>query len=87
MKNWKKVKIGNVCQVGDGAHASIKRVDSGKAYLSSKNFTKDGITLNSVEYISLTDFDRYFKGSSKAVTKPITNDILISIIATFYCRA
>jgi type I restriction enzyme S subunit len=82
MSEWKEVRIGDVCQVGDGAHASIKRVENGIPYLTSKNFTKEGISLNVVDLISEIDFQKHFKKESKAITKPKGNDVLLSIIGT-----
>ena len=68
------LKMGDVCKVGDGAHASIQRVDAGKMYLTSKNFNKDGIVLNDIEYISNEDYKKYFKDDSQALTKQREND-------------
>jgi type I restriction enzyme S subunit len=82
MRGWEKVNIGSVCKVGDGAHASIKRVENGKRYLTSKNFTIEGLNLKTVDYISEEDFKKYFKEDSKALTKPVAEDILLSIIGS-----
>lgn len=76
------LKIGDVCTVGDGAHASIPRVDIGKMYLTSKNFNKDGIVLNEITYISNEDYKKYFKEDSQALTKPKENDLIFSIIGS-----
>ena len=75
-------KIEDVCLVGDGAHASIKRVSEGVPYLTSKNFKIDGLDLSKLDYISKKDYDKHFNGKSKAITKPIFNDILLSIIGS-----
>jgi type I restriction enzyme S subunit len=75
-------KIEDVCLVGDGAHASIKRVSEGVPYLTSKNFKKDGLDLSKLDYISKEDYDKHFNGKSKAITKPIFNDIMLSIIGS-----
>ncbi|MFS2190341.1 restriction endonuclease subunit S, partial [Mucilaginibacter sp. Mucisp84] len=75
-------KLGNKCLVGDGAHISIKRVTEGIPYLSSKNFKQEGIDLTSVNYISEFDYQKYFKASSKALTKPMPGDLILSIIGS-----
>ena len=52
MNNLPKLeKIGDYCQVGDGAHTSIKRKESGVLYLSSKNFKDGKLDLSKVSYI------------------------------------
>ena len=75
-------KIEDVCLVGDGAHASIKRVSEGVPYLTSKNFKIEGLDLSKLDYISKEDYDKHFNGKSKAITKPIFNDIMLSIIGS-----
>jgi type I restriction enzyme S subunit len=82
MNQFKHIKIGQICQVGDGAHASIKRVEKGVMYLTSKNFTQDGINLNKTDYISEIDYSKHFKTESKAVKKPRHGDVLFSIIGS-----
>lgn len=79
---WNKAAINDVALVGDGAHASIKRVDKGVLYLTSKNFDLNGLKLSKVDYISLEDYLKYFKEDSKALTKPKKGDILLSIIGS-----
>lgn len=81
-KSWSEDKIGNICLVGDGAHASIKRVEIGVPYLTSKNFNSSGILLDVVDYISETDYEKHFKVSSKAVTRPKEGDLIFSIIGS-----
>lgn len=77
-----ELKIGDVCQVGDGAHASIKRQDSGVLYLSSRNFKDGCLDLTNVYYISEDDFNKHFKDNSKAITKTKSGDVALSIIGT-----
>ena len=74
--------IGKICTVGDGAHASIARVEIGVPYLTSKNFSKDGINLQQVEYISEQDYKKHFRNESKALTKPSESDLIFSIIGS-----
>ncbi|GAA4000873.1 hypothetical protein GCM10022408_10050 [Hymenobacter fastidiosus] len=78
---WENNKLGNLCLVGDGAHASIERVESGILYLSSKNFKKGIIDLSDVDYISPFNYSKHFK-ETKAVTKPTHNDLLLGIIGS-----
>lgn len=81
-EGWEKLYIEDVCSVGDGAHASIKRKSAGILYLTSKNFDCNGLNLSKIEFISLEDYSKHFKESSKAITKPRPNDILLSIIGS-----
>jgi type I restriction enzyme, S subunit len=74
--------IGKICTVGDGAHASIARAEIGVPYLTSKNFSKDGINLQQVEYISEQDYKKHFRNESKALTKPSESDLIFSIIGS-----
>jgi type I restriction enzyme S subunit len=79
---WEKKNIDDVCDVGDGAHASIKRVSLGVQYLTSKNFKLDGLDLGKVDFISEEDYQKHFKDQSKAITKPQNDDVLLSIIGS-----
>lgn len=81
-EGWKEYKIEDVALVGDGAHASIKRQESGVMYLTSKNFDLNGLKLEKVDYISENDFIKYFNSNSKALTKPNYNDVVLSIIGS-----
>ncbi len=79
---WSTRRIGDCCTVGDGAHASIARQNSGVMYLSSKNFKPQGLDLSKVEFISEADYHRHFKEHSKAITKPLLGDVLVGIIGS-----
>lgn len=79
---WKKQSLSDVADIGDGAHASLKRVTQGIPYLTAKNITKYGIDNNNVEYISEETYNRHFNEKSVALTKPKQNDILYSIIGS-----
>jgi type I restriction enzyme S subunit len=81
-EGWEFTTIGDVCLVGDGAHASIKRQHQGIIYLTCKNFKNGNLDLTKVDYISEDDYHKYFKSSSKSLTKPKLGDILFSIIGT-----
>lgn len=80
--NFEDIKIGEVCDVGDGAHASIKRQDSGVLYLSSRNFKDGRLDLSKVYYISEEDYEKHFKEKGKALTKTRPGDVALSIIGT-----
>ncbi|MBP2281696.1 type I restriction enzyme S subunit [Flavobacterium sp. CG_23.5] len=81
-EGWKEYKIEDIALVGDGAHASIKRQETGVMYLTSKNFDVNGLKLDKVDYISEIDFIKYFNSNSKALTKPNYNDVVLSIIGS-----
>ncbi len=82
LSSWAERKIGDRCIVGDGAHAKIKRHQSGVIYLSSKNLKDGRLDLSKVDYISEDDFAKHFRDNSKALTKPERDDIIFSIIGT-----
>lgn len=77
-------EIQDVCDVGDGAHASIKRVDSfdGIPYYTSKNFKNDGLDVSKLDFISESSYLKHFGKASTKVVKPIKDDILFSIIGS-----
>lgn len=77
-----KSKLNSVSKIGDGAHASLQRLDNGILYLSSKNFGIDRLDLSKVDYISEDDYQKHFKANSKAITKPQEGDVLLGIIGT-----
>jgi type I restriction enzyme S subunit len=79
---WENNKISDVCEVGDGAHASIKRHESGVLYLTSKNFKADGIDFSKIDFISREDFEKHFREGKSAIVKPKENDLLMSIIGS-----
>lgn len=79
---WETVKLSDVSQIGDGAHASLKRVESGIPYLTAKNITKSGIDYTTLIYISEETYQKHFKESSNALTCPKEDDILYSIIGS-----
>jgi type I restriction enzyme S subunit len=79
---WNDLRLGDCCTVGDGAHASIARRESGVMYLTSKNFKPHGLDLSKVDFISEEDFQRHFRESSKAITKPVLGDVLVGIIGS-----
>ncbi|MEH2456734.1 restriction endonuclease subunit S [Nostoc sp.] len=81
-EGWEVTKISNACLVRDGAHARIKRQDSGIIYLTCKNFKGGDLELSKVDYISEDDYQKYFKEDSKALTKPKAGDVVFSIIGT-----
>lgn len=79
---WTEKRIGDVCIVGNGTHAKMKRVSEGVMYLTAKNFKEDGLNLSRIDYISEADFNRYFRDNSQALTKPSGGDVVLSIIGT-----
>ena len=80
--SWNQEKISDVAIIGDGAHASIKRVKTGVPYLTSKNFKADGLDLTKLDFISESDYQKHFKEKSKALTKQQEDDLVVGIIGT-----
>lgn len=81
-EEWKKVKLGEICKIGDGAHASLKRQNNGILYLTAKNITSLGLDLSKVEYIDEKTYEKHFSEKSTTVTCPKKGDILYSIIGS-----
>ena len=79
---WKKSELSKISRIGDGAHASLKRIDFGIPYLTAKNITKSGIEYSNMDYISEEIYNKHFKEKSNALTKPKKDDILYSIIGS-----
>src|SRR5688572_20973563 len=75
--------LGEVCSIGDGAHAKVARQKSGIMYLTSKNIGQGILILDRVDYISKEDFERIFPKNSTATRRPQKGDVLIGIIGTF----
>ncbi|MEO0520111.1 MAG: restriction endonuclease subunit S [Cyanobacteria bacterium P01_A01_bin.116] len=82
-EGWESKNIGVGCYVGDGAHASIKRVENGVPYLTTKNFKADGLDFSKIDYISDQNYKKYFGDENKSIKTPQQGDILIGIIGSF----
>lgn len=80
--SWKNSTLSEISRIGDGAHASLKRVDSGIPYLTAKNITKSGVDYSNMDYISEETYNKHFKEKSNALTQPKMGDILYSIIGS-----
>lgn len=78
-----QVKIGDICTLGDGAHAKVKRTEQGFPYLTSKNIKNGDLDLKTVDYISEEDYIKLFSTSKNSVRDLQSGDILIGIIGTF----
>lgn len=79
---WKTSELSEISEIGDGAHASLKRIELGIPYLTAKNITKSGVDYSHIDYISEETYNIYFKEESKALTQPRKDDILYSIIGS-----
>lgn len=78
-----QARISDVCQLGDGAHASVIRTLDGVPYLTSKNIGQGKLKLDQVDFISEEDYKRLFPPASKAITRLQPGDVLTGIIGTF----
>ena len=83
MSKWTELPLGKVCDIGDGAHAKVARVEDGVPYLTSKNFGKGFLKLDNFDFISTEDYERLFSKDAKAIRRPKKDDILMGIIGTF----
>lgn len=75
-------RIGDACQAGDGAHASIKRVEAGVPYLMARNIKDGKLDLAKISYISEADFEKHFKVTSRSVSRVRKNDVVFGIIGS-----
>lgn len=75
-------RIGDYCLVGDGAHASLKRVDLGVPYLTAKNLKAGTISSEKIDYIDEPTFEKHFKLDSKAISRPKSGDVIFGIIGS-----
>jgi len=80
---YQSVTIGDVCDVGDGAHSKVERVSKGIPYLTSKNIKQGTLDTSKVDYISEGDFIRLFTVRPGTVRRPESGDVLMGIIGTF----
>lgn len=81
---WENAELSLIAEIGDGAHASLKRVKSGIPYLTAKNITKNGISYSNIDFISEETYEKYFKEKSNALTKPqkmIFYIVLLGVLA------
>lgn len=77
-----ELTIGETCYVTDGAHAKVKRQESGILYLTSKNITNGELKLDKVDWISEVDFNKLFSNTTKSQRLLQTGDVLMGIIGT-----
>jgi type I restriction enzyme S subunit len=80
---YQSVTIGDVCDVGDGAHSKVERVSKGIPYLTSKNIKQGTLDTSKVDYISEGYFIRLFTVRPGTVRRPESGDVLMGIIGTF----
>ena len=73
---WQTNELSKICKIGDGAHASLKRIKSGIPYLTAKNIIKSGVDYSNMDYISEETYNKHFKKKSNALTQPEKDDIL-----------
>lgn len=77
MSEWKKVRLGEVCDVRDGTHASPKEASSGRLLLTSKNLIGGRLSFEKSYLISNDDADEIDRRS-----KVDQWDVLFSMIGT-----
>lgn len=65
--SFKEYSIGDVCQLGDGAHSKVLRVEKGVPYLTSKVIKNGNLILDNVAYISGIDYLKIFCESQQSV--------------------
>ena len=74
---WPMVKLGDVCDVRDGTHASPQYVTEGYPLITSKNLKNGFIDFSDVNFISRRDLDAINKRS-----KVDDGDILMPMVGT-----
>jgi type I restriction enzyme S subunit len=80
--SWVKKELSEIAKIGDGAHTSLKRIESGIPYLTAKNITKSGVDYSNMDFISEETYNKHFREKSNALTQPQKDDILYSIIGS-----
>ena len=75
--NWKKVKLGDICDVRDGTHESPKYLPKGIPFITSKHLKNNRIDFSNVKFISIEDHKSFSKRS-----KVDDGDILFGMIGT-----
>src|SRR3989344_3767455 len=74
---WKEEKLGEICDVRDGTHASPKYVNDGYPLITSKNLNKGFIDFSEINLISKFDFNEINRRS-----KVDSGDIIMPMIGT-----
>lgn len=74
---WKRVKLGEVCDVRDGTHDSPKQVQDGFPLITSKNIKDGQLDFSNTSYISKEDFKKVSQRSYVDV-----GDIIMPMIGT-----
>ncbi len=74
-KGWKKVNLGELCEVKDGTHDTPKYIENGIPFITQKNIKESGLTFNNVQCITDDDHEKYYRRSNVTY-----GDILISMI-------
>lgn len=85
---YQQHRIGDHCQVGDGAHGSLKRTVDGVPYLTAKDIKDGRIDIAGAYRIDQATFEKNFKRDSKALTLPLAGDVVFGIIGSLgqaYC--
>lgn len=75
--DWKRDKLGKVCDVRDGTHDSPSYYDEGYPLVTSKNVTNGTISFNDCNYICEADFNKINERSKVDI-----GDILMPMIGT-----
>ncbi len=74
-EGWVEKVLGDICDVKDGTHDSPKYVAEGIPFVTQKNVTENGLSLENTKFITQDDHDKFYKRSNVAY-----GDILISMI-------
>lgn len=80
--SFRKLTLGDLCLLGDGAHTKVKRLNTGVPYLTSKNIKNGYIDLEKIDFISEEDFEKLFGHSQQSVRHLQKGDLLMGIIGT-----
>jgi type I restriction enzyme S subunit len=72
-RNWIVKKLNQVCtRITDGTHGSPPNVDTGDfLYITAKNITKDGVSLDNVTYVSTKNHEEIYRRCN-----PVRGDVL-----------
>jgi predicted nucleotidyltransferase len=60
--DWRTVRLGDICEIHDGPHATPPKTAEGPIFLRVSNLVEGRLDLREVEHVSLEDFEKCTRG-------------------------
>lgn len=73
MANWQEVRLGDICEIFDGPHATPAKIDEGPIFLGVHNLSEGRLDLSVTAHVSEEDYILW----TRRVT-PKADDIVFS---------